>query len=445
MSRITNLKLQGVLWSGLLILSLIGCKKDVTVAPAPSVNFGTEANELSLQIPDTVVIQVNAEDEAGLQSLSLSLVDVNFQRVGNVQEVSLNGKTTHSQTFSFGITSEQLLSGDYYLLATASNGNSEGRKFIKILLNEAPLRLNGILVVSENGNLTDVTVVKPDFSYQKISWPGSYAGGATLAAAESFVAFEADRPQARTLRAPDFNQLGGFVPAVPNTRTRSVTAFGKEITYAAFENGQILGYAKDLKPVFQYSSPSTAFPIFIHRLPQHLLLVEQQRADVNAFHMYMIHPVGKGVIISRPMDFAPVYVYEESPNSLVFFGNRLGKGVVVRYYFSSNLFVNLREFETGKTIEKVFYNSLGNFPVFQLVIDQETVYAYNTQTDQLNTGFGWQSGFGLSSYEPLTQTQIYLNKNTSNSYELSLDRLGVTSDLISLPGRPLAVHFVYNR
>lgn len=444
MSRFTNLNLRGLLWSGLLILSLLGCKKEEAPLSPPVVSFGTAANELSLQIPDTVSIQLTANDPQGLRRLSLSLVDASFQRVGAVQEVTLNGEASHSQNFQFAITSEQLRSGDYYLLATASNGSTEGRKFLKILLNEAPLRLHGMVVLSARGSQTDVTIFKPDFSYQQLSWPGTYAGGAAFSATQSLVAFEAARPQVRVLSAPDFNQLGGFAPALPNTTTRSVTAYGSDLIYAAFENGQILGYSRDLKPVFQYSSPSTAMPVFIHRLPQHLLIVEQQRANLNAFHMYMIHPVGKGIVISRPMDFEPVYVYEESQNSLVFFGTRQGKGVIVRYYYSSNLFTTLRELPTGKKIDKVFYDGLGNFSVFQLVSGEELI-TYNVQNDQLNYGFGWFSGFGVTRYEPLTQTRVFVNRNESAGYEILLDRLGIVSDKVNLSGRPLDIHFIYNR
>jgi hypothetical protein len=444
MLRFANLNLQGLLWLGLLILSLLGCKKVAEQRTPPQLNFSTGANELSLQIPDSVIIGVVASDAAGLKRLSLTLVDASFQRVSAVQEVPLTGELSYSHTFNFGVTSEQLRSGVYYLLATASNGSSEGRKFIKILLKEAPLRLNGILVLSENGSQTDVTVFKPNFSHHTMSWTGSYAGGAAIAATSSYLAFEANRPQVRVLTAPDFNVLAGFVPAVPNTKTLSVTSHASELVYAAFENGQVLGYSRDLKQVFQYSSPSTAFPVFIHRLPQHLLIVEQQRANVDAFHMYMIHPVAKGIINSRSLDFVPVYVFEESPNTLVFFGNRQGKGVIVRYYFSSNLFTTLREFPSGKKIDSVFYDELGGFTVFQLVLNEE-LFTYNTDTDQLNTGFGWQTGFGVSRYEPLTQTWVFFNRNEPNGYKVFLDRLGLTSDMVQLAGRPLAIQFIYNR
>jgi len=444
MSWYTNLKLHGLFWSSLLILSLIGCKKEDSALPPPAVSFVTQANELSLQIPDSVSIAVAASDAAGLKLLSLTLVDASFQRIGTVQEVQLNGELNYSHSFVFAITSEQLRSGDYYLLATASNGSAEGRKFIKILLNEAPLRLQGILVLSKNGNQTDVTIFKADFTHRKTSWPGSYAGGAAFSSTGSFVGFEATRPQVRVLKSPDFTSLGGFVPAIPNTTTRSVTSLANDMVYAAFENGQILGYSRDLKPVFQYSSVSSALPVFIHRLPQHLLIVEQQRANLNAYHLYMIHPVAKGIISSRPIDFEPVYVYEESPNTLVFFGNRQGRGVVIRYYYSSNLITTLRELPIGKKIDKVFYDGLGNFPVFQLVAGEELI-TYNTQTDELNYGFGWFSGFGVTKFEPLTQTRVYVNRNESNTYELFLDRLGLISDIVNLPGRPLDIHFIYNR
>jgi hypothetical protein len=234
------------------------------------------------------------------------------------------------------------------------------------------------------------------------------------------------------------------VPAVPNTTTRSVTSFGSDIIYAAFENGQILGYSRDLMPVFQYSSASTAVPVFIHRLPQQLLIIEQQRANLNAYHLYMIHPIGKGIISSRPMDFEPVYVYEESPNSLVFFGTRQGRGIIVRYYFSSNLFTTLRELPAGKKIDKVFYDGIGNASVFQLVAGDELI-TYNVATDQLNYGFGWLSGFGVRKWEPLTQTMVNINRNESNQYELVLERQGMVSNQINLPGRPLDIHFIYNR
>ncbi len=444
MSRFTNLNLQGLLWSGLLILFLLGCKKEASQLPPPKVSFATEANELALQIPDTVRIQLLAEDAAGLRRLSLSLVDANFQRVGPVQDVQLNGELNHSQQFQFAITSEQLRSGDYYLLATASNGQSEGRKFLKILLNEAPLRLNGIIVLSERANQTDVTIFKSDLSYQQLSWPGTYAGGAAFSATQSLVAFEAARPQVRVLSAPNFNQLAGFTPALPNTTTRSVTAYRSDLIYAAFENGQILGYGRDLKPVFQYSSASTAMPVFIHRLPQHLLIVEQQRANLNTFHLYMIHPVGKGIIYSRPMDFEPVFVYEESPNSLVFFGSRQGRGVIVRYYFSSNLFTTIRELPVGKKIEKVYYDSLGNVPIFQLVSGEE-LYRYNIQSDQLNTGFGWNSSSSITQYEPLTQTRVSVYRTESATYAIELDRMGLMSDKVNIAGKPLDIHFIYNR
>ncbi len=384
MSQSTNLLKHGLLWAGLLILSATACKKDTGPLSPPQLQFVTEATSLAMQLPDTLALTVKANDPAGLRYLSLSLVDAGFNRVGPVHEVTLQGETVTMQELRLAVTSDLLRSGDYYVVFTASNGESEARKFLPVSLTETPLAFKAMIVISQEGNVCQATLVRPDFSIQTHVLAGNYAGGAALAAGGSFVGFPASQASLRVLDLPAMDQVR-TVPVSPSqTAVASVHSADGDMVYAALESGLILGFSRNLQQVFQYQSPSTATPVFVHRLPDHLLLVEQQRSNPEQYHLKMIHPVNKGVIISRSVDFEPVHVVEESENSLIFFGNRGQRGVIIRYYFSSNLLVTVRELPETEKIERVMKDGYLNSSRFNLLATDQA-YTYALEGNLLTT------------------------------------------------------------
>ncbi|MEO8733855.1 MAG: Ig-like domain-containing protein [Flavobacteriales bacterium] len=135
----------------LLLLVLFGvgltaCKKDKQNAP-PSITIVSPGDASTLSVPDTLLVTVNVSDDQSVEHVTVSLLDANYIPVTAAVSVTPMSNPA-TITLALPVTSEQLESGTYKLLATATDGELSAKDIHTIQVSGVPLRLRMIYAVS---------------------------------------------------------------------------------------------------------------------------------------------------------------------------------------------------------------------------------------------------------------------------------------------------------
>src|SRR5690606_14046772 len=130
-----------------------------------------------------------------------------------------------------------------------------------------------------------------------------------------------------------------------------------------------------LQRAFQYQAPVNEQLVSVERLPDYLLVATREQANLQQFRLYFLHPVFKGVIISRNIDFEPLLVKQIQAQQLLIFGNKQGRGQIYRYYFNTNLLELIAELPQGDRVAAVFENREINVLSYRL-FSGEKLFAF---------------------------------------------------------------------
>lgn len=430
-----------LLWSLLWIFSLLSCQKNETVPVAPVLELLNAAEQLAVVVPDTITLQIKATDAQGLYYASLSLVNDQFIRVGPFTERRLNGETTITIELSLAINSEQLNDGKYYVVAQVSNGQTESRKFVPLDLKAIPRRLKAFVLATENGNQIQTYIIQPGKNPIEVPWQGGLAGLGAFSANDQLIGITQQIASSRQMLGPNYNSWQPAQLDLPAFGVLDFHAGQDGLLYVALENGQLLGYGKDLQRAFQYQAPVNEQLVSVERLPDYLLVATREQANLQQFRLYFLHPVFKGVIISRNIDFEPLLVKQIQAQQLLIFGNKQGRGQIYRYYFNTNLLELIAELPQGDRVAAVFENREINVLSYRL-FSGEKLFAFYPGQDRLDlvstvnqaANFYSEVGDWTLAYEKQQQ-----------SHQLSLMAGNNVVYQIPVSGRPKAFTALYNR
>lgn len=169
----------GVLLLGLL---LAGCRKEPENEP-PHITIIAPTENFSFTVPDTLSITVSFSDDHAVRQLTATLLDHN--NIPVVQGVSATTAADQGTiTLELPVLAEQLESGTYKILATASDDELSSRQILPVHLNGVPVRLRAVLTFT-SPSPDALTMYRTDSmgqTAQVASWPIDF-GGATVSAA----------------------------------------------------------------------------------------------------------------------------------------------------------------------------------------------------------------------------------------------------------------------
>lgn len=136
-------------WPLFLALILAACKKEAANQP-PQVQITSPEENHSFSIPDTLHVQLAISDDEQVVQVTATLVDPN--NVPVVPGISAApGAGQGNITLALPVTSSQLESGPYKILATASDGELTSKQLLPVLLNAVPLQLRTVFTVVQTG------------------------------------------------------------------------------------------------------------------------------------------------------------------------------------------------------------------------------------------------------------------------------------------------------
>jgi hypothetical protein len=126
------------------------CKKEGdTFAPQITISKPFENEQFSYS--DQVNVVGTVCDDRKLTSIDVNITDEAFVNVASSPTI-YPVNSCYDLNVNIPINNSSLLSGNYYVVVTASDGINTSRKFVEIKISAVTKKLNYLLVVSKNGN-----------------------------------------------------------------------------------------------------------------------------------------------------------------------------------------------------------------------------------------------------------------------------------------------------
>ena len=123
----------------------LGCRKDKD-SEAPVVRITSPGEGYSVSIPDTLLVGLAVSDDRIVRSVSVMLTDADGVPVAPSATIAVEA-ASREFTMDLPVLSERIASGQYVLSVQATDGVNEGRAFLGITVQAAPLRVRSMFLV----------------------------------------------------------------------------------------------------------------------------------------------------------------------------------------------------------------------------------------------------------------------------------------------------------
>ncbi|MCC6840825.1 MAG: hypothetical protein IT230_11755 [Flavobacteriales bacterium] len=352
-----------------------GCKKE-PANEAPRVSIITPSEFASVTLPDTVLVEVEASDDQGLAQISVTLLDANGIPVAAGASAAVSG-TSASRTLALPITSEQLNSGVYQLLAVASDGSLTGRDSRQLQVTAIPLRVRSVFTLVEQG-ANSLALYRTDSLGQTTvaaTWPMDLGGAAISSAAQRLVVAGAVTGDLRAMH-PDDLATAWLLPnlgsiGAPWFTSVDLCADGR--LYAGQDNGTLRAFTAS-----NGVGGTTITLPDLFRTQQAITVedrvVATERHFVTQEQLLGIYYRQSGVAIaSQPLAVQPIGLFMRDADHVLIFGNSGAQGRVLDRTLSSG--GTWEAYTWGSTIAAVTRLSDGEWLV-ALASGELARYAY---------------------------------------------------------------------
>lgn len=313
-----------------LLLLLAACRKEED-QDRPQVRILEPAGSITLNVPDTLLVRVEVQDERIVERVTIALTDANGVPVAPPVQATVN-QPSAVVVRELPVTNEFLATGSYTLSVTASDGANEGRAFRSVDLQAAPLRLRALYVTPPAGHPPPVTVWRVDSTGALAEYRSlSEFGGAAIDARRLYLCGTVVQPtvglpQAAgvgALTIPNEGPAGGTIPFFHGpTIDPSDGRF-----YLASQDGFIRGYGSGGPQTFTAISPPDVRSR--HTAVAGGRLVSLARNQVLDEWRMVVHAIPAGDVLSQfAMDLEPLDLQYWQGDQVLVFGQRNGAGVI---------------------------------------------------------------------------------------------------------------------
>lgn len=321
---------QWALLLGCLLLFCAACRKDKD-STAPNVRIFQPAAGSTVNIPDTITIGVHVEDDGIVEQLTVFLADANEVPVGPSVQMTIQSSNADVNV-DLAITNERLATGQYTVIARASDGENDGRAFLDLNVQAAPLRLRSTFVVPVFGSPGPFPILRIDSTGAESIWTTTAElGGATIDLDHLYLAGTATLPLERR---GIMSGSSAVVLANDNVPGSSLPFFyglavdpADQRSYVGTISGWIRGFNPQGNAVFTATSPSGTYSERTVVVGE--VLVSASRDPVSDTRSLVNYAHSSGVQLAQyPLDQAPVAMHAHGPSHVLVFGNRNGAGVI---------------------------------------------------------------------------------------------------------------------
>ena len=380
---LTLIHMKGVARAALILTTLLfslACRKDED-RTAPSVQILQPAPNAQLQVPDTLIVQVQVSDERTVERVVIDVLDGQGIPIvpSAVVQVNSSSRMVYAE---FRLTDERIRSGDHTIIARASDGSNEGRGFRTIAIAETPLRSRMVFVAPPFSE-GSITIQRVDSTgvlgfFQQVQ---DFAGIAVdsdsqhlMVAGSRFTPFQA-------FPTAPYSGIWTVLPPgndVPGQFTSLSVDPSDDRTYLASRDGVIRGYTGEGAQQFN------ALCLDAFRCDAVLAvddrIVTWQRAIASPVERIITYAVAGTVRETFPIEMQRLAWFRRTTDRVVLFGN-IGEEAVIR---------DLNIPEGGTPVRRVFDNGPMRLAIQlssneYLVALQDRIVRYQYQTDMVST------------------------------------------------------------
>ena len=223
-----------------ILLSLIGilagCKKKNEASP-PIVNVLSPSENSSFENKTIIEVRITASDKNQIEWVRITVNDENNVAISNQEKMNFHSPEV-DQIFDLYLNATNNVSTAAYIVVTASNGELETKKYVKIKVTEKPNDLTGFITIQKDGFYTRIFHENTTGAVMhSTNFQGDYLQSGFESKNQLFVCAGKSNSLVKAIKLPDFTEVWSNTDA----RTYSLM-IDKESFYIAQANKYITAY-----------------------------------------------------------------------------------------------------------------------------------------------------------------------------------------------------------
>lgn len=351
----------------LVVTLLWGCRKELDTQ-APEVTILLPSSTYTGQVPDTLMVRVAITDDQQVNSVVITLQAANGAVIAPSLTLAV-GSSSATVEGALIVSDERITSGSYTLIARATDGRNDGRDFVSLTLQAAPLRTRSVFIGPPAGT-TPATLYRIDSLGTLTTWltlpelggaavlePVIYTAGTVSAPFERWNA----NTGASSVLTPNNTPAGSSLPFFNGTVR---DPFDDRI-YVGRSDGTIVGFSAAGTQVFNGTSIAGSRSMLTAALADRLMSaaldqVTQEWTLVS--HAY----VSGNALEQRPLDHAPIALFRTASDRVLSIGQRGTDAVVQTNYltqggsFDHLVFAGTEVFAVAQLSEQEYFLALSS-------------------------------------------------------------------------------------
>jgi len=247
---------------------------------SPRVIVESPFENQSFQSTDTIEAIATISDNEQVRSVELELLDLDFNLVGRKESYLVSGSQVNFGQL-YPIDGALLSSGDYYLAFRAKYDFNVGSGFVKIRINAAPRRLEGVIVITKESNQTFVYYRESnELSFQlKLNYFSDAIGAGLNYRQDIIMTAGGEAGDAVFIELDEFEQVGsipgfgsiGLPFFVAGTYEQNIERF-----FVAERDGVIRVRGKEATPLLSFNSLPEHIPQEVFGSTEGYFLAEKE-------------------------------------------------------------------------------------------------------------------------------------------------------------------------
>lgn len=348
----------------------------------PVINFISPSAKSQYKVLETIYFKAEISDNKKIESISISLLDKNSTTIVSSFEPKKfeKGTTNFQLSESIELSDKSIVSGEYRIKISVSDGELTSSKELIILIDELPKKREAILYFLKNTNNFSVFKIDSANSISQIaSIDGLFLGAKSFASKQLIAAATNEPSQIAFYPYKSFSN-----PAIISSLDLlSAFAIGDSCVYF----GNRAGYCRGLddltvQKINFISSVESYFPTLIFKGSTNLFCVQS-----SIFNQHILEVRNKftgGLLKSKDLNFNPICISEKNNDKIILLKSENNQTQLIEYDFLNNTLSSIKDIN-----ESIIYLKNLN-PNILLLMGNNKIFSYN-----YSTGFlGEYSNFG---------------------------------------------------
>ena len=358
----------------------LSCKKKDKEFPV--INFVSPSSQSQYKVLETIYFKAEISDNKKIESISVSLLDKNSNIiVSSFEPKKFEKGTTNFQLLeSIELSDKSIVSGEYRIKISASDGELTASKELKILIDELPKKREAILYFQKNTNNFSVFKIDSANSISQIASMDGLFLGAKSFSSKQLIATATNQPS--QIAFYSYKSFSNPV-IVSSLDLLSAFAIGDSCVYY----GNRAGYSRGLDDLMVQkinfiSSIESYFPTLIFESSSYLFCI--QSTIFNPHILEVRNKITGGLLKSKDLSFKPICISEKNSEKIILLKSNNSQTQLIEYDFLNNTLSSIKDIN-----ESIIYLKNLN-PNILLLMGSNKIFSYN-----YSTGFlGEYSNFG---------------------------------------------------